>query len=166
MRPILGVGPCGRPLTIRAHVRLDRGWRSPDRRAPHAYPALEVLHIVGIALLLGNLVLLELRVWGLGRELPVAAAGAAGAGPVAAAGFALVGASGLTMFAGQPAELLANRALRHQDGPGDAGRAERRLVPRSGQPAARWTAKRDCRPCCQWGFGWAVIICGRWIAYV
>ena len=29
---------------------------------PWAYPALEIVHIVGIALLLGNLVLLELRV--------------------------------------------------------------------------------------------------------
>ena len=29
---------------------------------PYAYPALEALHIVGIALLLGSLVLLELRV--------------------------------------------------------------------------------------------------------
>lgn len=35
-----------------------------------AYPALEVVHIVGIALLLGNLVLLELRVFGLGAALP------------------------------------------------------------------------------------------------
>lgn len=32
-----------------------------------AYPALEVAHIVGIAMLLGNLVLLELRVFGRGR---------------------------------------------------------------------------------------------------
>jgi hypothetical protein len=39
---------------------------------PIAYPALEVLHITGIALLLGSLVLLELRVWGLGAE-PAAA---------------------------------------------------------------------------------------------
>ena len=38
---------------------------------PIAYPALEVLHIVGIGLLLGNLVLFELRVWGLGAQLPV-----------------------------------------------------------------------------------------------
>ena len=36
-----------------------------------AYPALEVVHIVGIALLLGNLVLLELRVFGRGAALPV-----------------------------------------------------------------------------------------------
>ena len=36
-----------------------------------AYPALEVVHICGIALLLGNLVLLELRVFGLGAALPI-----------------------------------------------------------------------------------------------
>lgn len=34
-----------------------------------AYPALEVLHITGIGLLLGSLVLLELRVLGLAHEL-------------------------------------------------------------------------------------------------
>ena len=38
---------------------------------PWAYPALEVLHIIGIGLLLGNLVLLELRVFGRGAALPV-----------------------------------------------------------------------------------------------
>jgi hypothetical protein len=38
---------------------------------PYAYPALEVVHIAGIALLLGNLVLFELRVWGIGAALPV-----------------------------------------------------------------------------------------------
>ena len=36
-----------------------------------AYPALEAVHIVGIALLLGNLVALELRVFGRGAALPV-----------------------------------------------------------------------------------------------
>jgi hypothetical protein len=44
---------------------------SPLRTHPFAYPALEAIHIVGIALLLGNLVLLELRVWGWGKVLPV-----------------------------------------------------------------------------------------------
>jgi hypothetical protein len=33
-----------------------------------AYPALEVVHMLGIALLLGNLVLLELRVFGRGAS--------------------------------------------------------------------------------------------------
>ena len=38
-----------------------------------AYPALEVVHIVGIALLLGSLVVVELRVWGAAPALPLAA---------------------------------------------------------------------------------------------
>ncbi len=43
--------------------------------AEHAwlYPLLSALHVIGIALLLGSLVLLELRVWGLGAGLPVQA---------------------------------------------------------------------------------------------
>lgn len=77
---------------------------------PLAYPALEVLHIVGIGLLLGNLVLLELRVWGLGGDLPVQPLARLALG-LAVVGFALAGASGLLMFAAQAAELLANRAF-------------------------------------------------------
>ena len=40
---------------------------------PWAYPALEVAHLIGIALLLGNLVLLELRVLGAAPDLPLPA---------------------------------------------------------------------------------------------
>ncbi|MFM7330453.1 MAG: hypothetical protein ACKO1L_02140, partial [Brachymonas sp.] len=43
----------------------------PLRTHAFAYPLLEVVHILGIALLLGNLVLLELRVWGFSKALPV-----------------------------------------------------------------------------------------------
>ena len=70
-----------------------------------------MLHIVGIALLLGNLVLFELRVWGVGARAAAAAAGAAVAAVSRWPALALIGASGLLMFAGQPAELLANRAF-------------------------------------------------------
>ena len=75
-----------------------------------AYPALEIVHITGIALLLGNLVLLELRVFGLGAALPITALARLSLG-LAATGFSLAAASGLLMFASQPAELLANRAF-------------------------------------------------------
>jgi hypothetical protein len=75
-----------------------------------AYPALEVLHLFGIALLLGNLVLLELRVFGLGAALPVQAL-ARFSLTLAVTGFALAAASGLLMFGTQPAELLANRVF-------------------------------------------------------
>ena len=75
-----------------------------------AYPVLEVAHLFGIGLLLGNLVLLELRVFGLGAALPVQALARLSL-TLALAGFGLAAASGLLMFGTQPAELLANRAF-------------------------------------------------------
>ena len=77
---------------------------------PWAYPALEVLHILGIALLLGSLVLLELRVWGWARELPLRTL-AGLALRVTLLGFALAAASGGVMLASQWSELQGNRAL-------------------------------------------------------
>ena len=73
-----------------------------------AYPALEVVHIAAIGLLLGNLVLLELRVFGMGAELPVKPLARLSLG-LAATGFFIAATSGLLMFASQPEELLANR---------------------------------------------------------
>jgi hypothetical protein len=75
-----------------------------------AYPALEVLHICGIAMLLGNLVLLEMRVFGRGEGLDVKALARLSLG-IASAGFLLAAGTGLTMFATQAAELLTNRAF-------------------------------------------------------
>ncbi|PPE66036.1 hypothetical protein [Caldimonas caldifontis] len=77
---------------------------------PWAYPMLEVVHIVGIALLLGNLVLLELRVWGWASQVPVAPLARLSL-TLALAGFGLAAVSGLVMFATAPMELLANRAF-------------------------------------------------------
>jgi hypothetical protein len=77
---------------------------------PWAYPAVEVVHLVGVALLLGNLVAFELRVFGLGAALPLADLARLSL-TLAVAGFALAALSGLVMFATQPLELLANRAF-------------------------------------------------------
>lgn len=130
---------------------------------PVVYPALEVVHIVGIALLLGNLVLLELRVWGLGAALPIVPL-ARLALPLSLAGFGLIAASGLMMFAGQPAELLANRSFVWKMG----------LVMLAGANAAAFHARGGLQRCDAWakaqtalslGLWIAVIICGRWIAY-
>lgn len=79
--------------------------------SPWAYPALETAHIAGIALLFGSLVLFELRVLGLGRELPPRAL-ARVALPLSLAGFGVAALSGLVMFATQPLELLPNPAFR------------------------------------------------------
>lgn len=76
-----------------------------------AYPALEVVHLLGVAMLLGNLVLFELRLFGLGRAL-VTTDLARLALPLAAAGFALAALSGLTLFSTQPQDMLNNPAFK------------------------------------------------------
>jgi hypothetical protein len=131
---------------------------------PIAYPALEVVHIAGIALLLGNLVLLELRVWGLGRELPIAPL-ARLALSLSVAGFGLVAASGLAMFAAHPGEMLANRAFVIKLG----------LLMLAGTNAAVFHARGGLQcsdAMARWqtvlslGLWLGAIIAGRWIAYV
>lgn len=77
---------------------------------PWAYPALEVVHILGIGLLLGSLVLFELRVWGMAPALPVRAL-ALLALRLTLVGFALAAASGGAMLLAQWDELAGNRAL-------------------------------------------------------
>ena len=129
-----------------------------------AYPALEVAHIVGIALLLGNLVLLELRVWGVAGELPVRALARAALG-LAVAGFALVVASGLTMFAANPRELLANRAfLLKMVLVGLAGLNAAVFHARGG--FGRLDGLARAQTVLSLGLWLTVIICGRWIAYL
>jgi hypothetical protein len=130
---------------------------------PWAYPALEIVHILGIALLLGNLVFFELRVFGLGRALPLADV-ARLALATAIAGFALAAASGLTMFAAQPQELIANKAFVLKMG----------LLAASGINAAVFHARRSlanpdgvarAQLVLSSVLWLAVLTCGRWIAY-
>jgi hypothetical protein len=129
-----------------------------------AYPALEIVHISGIALLLGNLVLLELRVFGMGAGLPVKDLARLSLG-IAVAGFTLAAASGLLMFASQPAELLSNRAFT----------LKMLLLLAAGCNAAWFHGrgsldKLDALARAQMVLStliWlAVVACGRWIAYL
>ena len=130
---------------------------------PWAYPALEAVHVVGIALLVGNLVALELRVWGWAAELPLAALARLSIG-LSLLGFAIVATSGTLMFAAQPNELLANRAFVLKLG----------LISLAGLNAAWFHARRSLRApdrlaraqtVVSLGLWLTVIICGRWIAY-
>ncbi|WP_431096238.1 hypothetical protein [Polaromonas aquatica] len=129
-----------------------------------AFPALEVVHISGIALLLGNLVLLELRVFGLGSGLPVKELARLSLG-VAVVGFTLAVFSGLLMFASQPAELLSNRAFT----------LKMLLLFIAGCNAAWFHGRGSLDKLDAWARAqmilstliWlAVVACGRWIAYL
>lgn len=133
------------------------------RANPWAYPALESLHIVGIAMLLGNLVALEIRVFGGAAALPVQALARLSL-RIAAVGFALAAITGLAMFATQPAELLTNRSFLVKMG----------LLALAGCNAAWFHArgsldKLDTTARIQMLMSTAVwlgvVFCGRWIAY-
>jgi len=76
-----------------------------------AYPALEAVHIAGIALLFGALVVLELRLLGLGRAIDVLPL-ARLALPVSLFGFGVAACSGLMLFAADAFDLLINPAFR------------------------------------------------------
>ena len=134
-----------------------------DAGHPMAYPILEIVHIVGIAMLFGNLLLFELRVWGAGAALPAAALARLSLG-VALAGFGLAAVSGTAMFLSQPAELIANRyfvvkvALLFAAGINAVAFHLRGGVTRLDGTARLQTAV-------SLGLWLAVIICGRWIAY-
>jgi hypothetical protein len=142
-----------------------QGWQGWNWIAEHAwlYPALEAAHVFGIALLLGSLAVLELRVWGLGAAVPVQPL-ARLALPVTLGGFGLVACSGLLMFASQPDELLARPLFFWKLG----------VIVLAGLNAVLFHARGSLAKLDAWARGqaalsvglWlAAIICGRWLAY-
>lgn len=130
---------------------------------PWLYPALEIVHIVGIGLLLGSLVMVELRIWGRAAELPLAPLARFGL-RLTLVGFALAAASGATMFMSQPNELLANvpflvkMALLAGAGVNAAAFHLRGGI-------ARADAVGRAQTLLSLGLWLAIIICGRSIAY-
>jgi hypothetical protein len=131
--------------------------------APFVYPALEAAHILGIALLVGSLVVFELRVWGVGRVLDAGAL-ARLALPITVAGFCLAATTGSLMFAAQASELIANQAFVLKMG----------LLLLAGLNAlwfhgrgalARGSRFARLQTALSLGLWIGVIICGRWIAY-
>lgn len=128
-----------------------------------AYPLLESLHIVGIGLLLGSLLVFELRVWGLGTALPAEPL-ARLALPVAVAGFTLCLMTGTLMFASQANEFLTNRAFGVKLALLTAAGCNAVLFhSRGGLERLDRTAR--AQSALSLGLWIAVIIAGRWIAY-
>ncbi|HKZ08939.1 MAG TPA: DUF6644 family protein [Methylomirabilota bacterium] len=75
------------------------------------YPAVEIVHIAGIAALVGGAIMFDLRLLGLSRGLPVAAL-AAHLLPWARVGLGLVVVSGALMFTAHATEWAENPAFR------------------------------------------------------
>ncbi len=71
------------------------------------YPSVEIVHVTGIALLVGSIAILDLRLLGLSRSLPVRRL-AAHILPWSIASFVLIVPSGLAMFVAHAGDLISN----------------------------------------------------------
>ena len=133
----------------------------------YAYPTLEVMHIVGIAMVFGTLWIVDLRLLLRLNALDKldARALAKAVLPWTIVGFLLAAMTGLTMFVSRIGDLISNTmfiikicllftagtnaAILHARGPLDAENVVTRF--QAGLSILIWLA---------------VITCGRWIAYV
>jgi hypothetical protein len=130
---------------------------------PWLYPGLEVVHLLGVALLVGNLVAFESRVLGWGQALPLQALARLSL-VLALCGFGLAALSGLLMFAAHPGEMLANRSFVLKMG----------LLVLAGTNAALFHARAGLQrmdrlarvqTLASLGLWIGAMIAGRWIAY-
>ena len=130
---------------------------------PWLYPGLEVVHLLGVTLLVGNLVAFESRVLGWGQALPLQALARLSL-VLALCGFGLAALSGLLMFAAHPGEMLANRSFVLKMG----------LLMLAGTNAALFHARAGLQrmdrlarvqTLASLGLWIGAMIAGRWIAY-
>ncbi|HZM37092.1 MAG TPA: DUF6644 family protein [Burkholderiales bacterium] len=92
-----GSGPLG-TLEASGFGRAMREWL-------WLYPSVEIVHIVGIALLFGSIAVLDLRLLGVSRVLPIRRL-AAHVLPWTAASFLLIIPSGLAMFSAHATDFI------------------------------------------------------------
>jgi hypothetical protein len=74
------------------------------------YPVVSVLHVLAIAVLVGGILVFDLRVLGAGAGIPLAAAGRLIL-PLARAGFVVAALSGVVMLAADASHLVTNPAF-------------------------------------------------------
>jgi hypothetical protein len=135
------------------------------------YPSIEIVHLCGIALLVGSIAVLDLRLLGFSRRLSVRAL-AAHALPWTIGSFVLILPSGLAMFVAHAGDLIAspvfalkiclimaagiNAAVFHAVVFRGAARWDVDVMP---PPAARFAAGLSL------AIWLSVIACGRLLAY-
>jgi len=134
-----------------------------------AYPLVESLHIVALSTLFGAMAVVDLRLLGFSRALPIAPL-MRHAVPLALLAFCFAGATGLLLFLAHADDLIGNRVFA----------LKMCLIGAAGTNAAIFHAGQWGDPT-RWGESapfmprllaaaslviWTgVIVCGRWIAY-
>ncbi|MDB5745929.1 MAG: hypothetical protein JWP72_777 [Massilia sp.] len=142
------------------------------RTAAWAYPVVEIVHIAGFSVLVGSVVLFDLRVLGCARALPVAALGRHLL-RWALMSALLVVPAGLLLFSAHPVELANNPAFLLKLGLIAAAGLNAlvfHLLPY--RTVASWDRERPAPPAARLGAAlsillWlGVITCGRLLAYL
>ena len=80
------------------------------RTSEFAYPAVNLIHLCGLVLLVGSMLLLDLRLMGAGRRLSLSDVSSI-LTPFAIAGLALLVPSGVLLFSADAGPLLSNPLL-------------------------------------------------------
>lgn len=89
---------------------LEQSALGQTMRGGWAYPLANVLHLAGLVLLLGPILLLDLRLLGYGKRFPAASVSRT-LTPFAVAGLLLAVPSGLALFAADAQALLGHRLM-------------------------------------------------------
>lgn len=97
-------------MTTAVHAIESSGVGRLLRESLWAYPITETLHIVGLATLYGSVLIVDLRLLGLNRSLPVSRL-ARHALPWTVGAFLLVMLTGLLMFTAHAEDFLTNRVF-------------------------------------------------------
>ena len=122
------------------------------------WPTLEILHFMGLSLLLGSLLVIDLRMAGFFRQLNIAATHKLL--PWTFAGFGINATTGFLFLMGDPARYTANIGFRW-NGPRPHCRAQRTVVLDSYQPGNEDLGATRRRTVCRQGDGldiaWLVV---------
>lgn len=90
----------------------EQPWAAALRESDNAYPLIETVHVLSIAVIVGTVVAVDLRVLGLIlRTEPVTRVTRAFL-PITWSGFGMMLFTGLPLFAAQAVQLVANPAFR------------------------------------------------------
>jgi hypothetical protein len=141
------------------------------REGAWLYPAVETAHILAVATLFGSVLLLDLRILGASRPVPLAALARHALRPVYAA-LPVIVATGSLMFVADASSLSANPAFRTKMALVPLALVnglafERRwLRPLRDDPRATLPAAAKIAAAASLALWIAVLVCGRLIAYV
>ncbi len=130
----------------------------------YVYPSLEILHIIGIALVFGTLWIVDMRLLGLMRVFDVNQL-AKHVIPWTLAGFLLVAVTGLILFATRAGELINNSAFTLKIYLIIAAGTNAAVLHARGTIDAN-TVLTKVQAVLSILIWVAVVACGRWIAYV